>query len=268
MITSVTYCTISQEYVEAKVKCSRAGLDSRAGCATTAMRQSQRPHICSNFTELDAGIYENHLSVLSNILPESHSFTSSPQEYFLYDPPGAFTNTNYSVNTVEMGRVPINIFQDRLTFLYNTFSTATKAPNLIVGGEFVSPFGNGTILVSTDAEWSYFLDPVYRFHTGWVVAYFLAVAILCICAFLTVMVRFWLRVPDILGNVSSLTRDSAFIGVPSAASTLDGGERSRFLKDMWLRLQDVQPDARVGRIALSSNQALRGNELERQRLYE
>ncbi|KAH0538704.1 hypothetical protein FGG08_004721 [Glutinoglossum americanum] len=268
MITSVTYCAISQEYVEARVQCSNAGPDSRTGCAITAMRQSQKPHFCSNFTELDAGIYESHLSVLSNILPESHSFTSSPQEFFLYDPPGAFTNIKYSVSAVQMSHVPINVFQDRLAFLYNTFSTITKAPNLIVGGEFVSPFGDGSILVSANAEWSYLLGPVYRLHTDWAAVYFFAVAVLCICAFWTVIVRLRLRVPDMLGSVSSLTRDSAFIGVPSAASTLDGDERARLLKDMWIRLQDVQPGAQIGRISLSSNQSLRDNGLDRQRFYE
>jgi hypothetical protein len=40
------------------------------------------------------------------------------------------------------------------------------------------------------------------------------------------------------------------------------------LNEKWVRIQDVQPSERVGRIALSDDKALERRKLDRDRLYE
>jgi hypothetical protein len=52
-------------------------------------------------------------------------------------------------------------------------------------------------------------------------------------------------------TASALTGDSVFIQQPTSASTMDGSERARLLRDTWVMIQDVRPDEKVGRIALS-----------------
>jgi hypothetical protein len=52
--------------------------------------------------------------------------------------------------------------------------------------------------------------------------------------------------------VSILTGDNPHTPVPYGGSTLDGVEFARHVMNMPVRFVDVQPDAQVGKIALST----------------
>lgn len=73
------------------------------------------------------------------------------------------------------------------------------------------------------------------------------------------------NLPDIISGVSALTRDSPFFSMPTLASTLDGSDRARFLKDRLVMIQDVCPEEEVGRIALSDTKTL--VRLQKPRMY-
>jgi hypothetical protein len=47
--------------------------------------------------------------------------------------------------------------------------------------------------------------------------------------------------PDILGYISSLTRDNPYIPLPPGGSTPDATERTILLKDLVIKLGDVNP---------------------------
>lgn len=60
-------------------------------------------------------------------------------------------------------------------------------------------------------------------------------------------------VSDVLGYVSTLTKDNPYVDVPEGGSTLGGIERNLMRKDLKLRLGDVAPENdRVGHIAIAS----------------
>lgn len=73
--------------------------------------------------------------------------------------------------------------------------------------------------------------------------------------------------PDVLGYVSMLV-DSPWVSA-DVASHMDGLEKTRSLKDMKLRMEDVRDGEQVGRIAVTSVQgrANNGRRLKPYRLY-
>jgi hypothetical protein len=58
--------------------------------------------------------------------------------------------------------------------------------------------------------------------------------------------------PDILGFVSNLARHSKYVKLPKTESTMSGGERARALGNVKVMMQDMKPDAEVGRIVLGT----------------
>lgn len=52
-------------------------------------------------------------------------------------------------------------------------------------------------------------------------------------------------------NISSLaTRESTYLALPTTGTHLDASERSRYLKDVRIRLKDVEKDNETGRSAI------------------
>ena len=60
-------------------------------------------------------------------------------------------------------------------------------------------------------------------------------------------------VPDYLGYVSSLARESVHVALPPGGVNLDGTQRSRALKDLEVRLSDVsERDSEVGQLRFAT----------------
>ncbi|KAF3024386.1 hypothetical protein E8E14_014390 [Neopestalotiopsis sp. 37M] len=70
--------------------------------------------------------------------------------------------------------------------------------------------------------------------------------------------------PDILGYVSSLTRDNPFVPC-GEASYLDGLDRAKVLNDMMVGIGDVKPGSETGHIAVASTAEM--TRLQRDRAY-
>ena len=60
--------------------------------------------------------------------------------------------------------------------------------------------------------------------------------------------------PDILDSVRSMTRDDPYFDLPSGGCTLNGLKRTRLLKNVEVKIQDVGPKGDVGHIAISASQ--------------
>ena len=94
--------------------------------------------------------------------------------------------------------------------------------------------------------------------------------VLQICAIVGLVLKEMTSAPDILGYVSTMTRDNVHTAVPSGGNTLDGIERARYLSDMRVQLADARPADEIGHIVLRS--VNNGNEsrigrLDKRRLY-
>jgi hypothetical protein len=147
------------------------------------------------------------------------------------------------------------------TIMINTYLKAAQAV-----GSFGSPISeisedsihailNGT---NHNATWPTAIgrgavyDPRYYLSLPWIAVDLITCGIL----FLSAVASFWLRMatvaPDIFGYVSSLTRDNPHMRLPEGGSTLSGLDRTRALKDVKVKIADLNGNrADVGRIGLT-----------------
>jgi hypothetical protein len=94
--------------------------------------------------------------------------------------------------------------------------------------------------------------------------------ILQLLAILGMALTYTTTAPDILGYVSTLTRDNPHAAVPEGGNTLDGLERARLLSDLRVQLADVKWGDDKGHIAFRSVEAIdefRWGKVSRNRLY-
>jgi hypothetical protein len=193
----------------------------------------------------------------------------SVAEQFFFNPSEVLKNetlldTSVSPSQFNMTSIPSEIFANRLTMFWNTWSMATKDNGLLTGYEFrKSPFTRylaptQSLLVNQSAEWSFQRDLTYHVDITWFVLYMASVAIMLLCSILSIVIKVQLKIPDVLGYVSSLTRDSLYTILPvtHSASTLEGKKRAFLLKDYWIRFEDVQSNEEIGRLAIQTDKAL------------
>jgi hypothetical protein len=183
-----------------------------------------------------------------------HSMTSTQTELFVADPPNAFLGAAAKIAPVELGSVSIDLFESRFGLLFNTFWKATITPSLILGGPINATQLNPDIaFINTTASFTKRDASLYALNIPWLIVFFLSNVVMFAAAIAAVVFKLQCQTPDLLGYVSSLTRDSEFFkwqGGAGRGSVLDGAERARILKEDRVRLMDVGRGEEVGRIAL------------------
>jgi hypothetical protein len=145
-------------------------------------------------------------------------------------------------------------FSRRLTAAFNTMwqatmdptnttrSAVTNVPELDRTGQL--PVGiNATRAVATKTE------EVYRADRGWCAALLLCASFLELLAVAGLVLRTIIRAPEVLGYISSLTRDNPFFPSCASGSALEGAERAQLLRDVKVHLADVTPESEAGYIA-------------------
>lgn len=103
---------------------------------------------------------------------------------------------------------------------------------------------------------------------------------LFVCAIASLVLRLFITAPDILGFVSSLTRDNPYFSdgslpVLQGGSIMSGPDRARAMRHIRVQIIDVRPEAEVGHVTLvptdyhgsDKGQRLAGR-VHRDRLYD
>jgi hypothetical protein len=93
---------------------------------------------------------------------------------------------------------------------------------------------------------------IYRTSKVWVTLLLLTSIFMLLLGAASITLQCINTVPDILGYVSTITRDNPYVELPANASVVDGPERTRLLRDLRIQLTDVQPGADVGHLAVCS----------------
>jgi len=93
---------------------------------------------------------------------------------------------------------------------------------------------------------------VYVCQWGWWAVSVLACLLMMVIASVGAVLRRGLHGPDILGYVSSMTRDSPYVRLPPGGSALDGTERAWLLRHLQVQLRDVHEGRDIGRLAFAS----------------
>jgi len=262
---SVAYCNVSTAYVEATVNCT--GLT----CAVTRMRPSTRPHppsglIPFSFIFFDEKFFKQLAYATFPGSPGSGTPRSSQlTEFFLNDPMLPFANT-YRVR-VDLFKLPLRDLSIRLGQVVNSYYLASVDFSGITGtssnGSTSAAVGAsqgldndnrplGTFPNSTTVATVSVNRVVYVCRWGWWAVFVLACAVMIIEAGVGAFLNRTVSGPDILGYVSSLTRDSPYVEVPEGGGFMDSTDLARCLKDLKVQIRDVRPDDEVGYLAFST----------------
>ncbi|RAQ73473.1 hypothetical protein COH20_004965 [Aspergillus flavus] len=235
---------LTEQYVDMRVKC----IDGIANCATTAIRPISRtsPHANGTYWADMRAIH-----TLFSYLRSAGSERSLTEAYFR-NPDTPLAADIYTGSTFT---IPVDIFLLRLTQVVNTYALLLSASS---GGEVYN--GTGTFTDSSP-------PPVYEISWPWLAISIVATSTIIVGAFVPALLGFFTRNPDILGYVSTMTRDAPNLKIPPGGGTLGGMDRALFLKDMSIRLGEITDDSvSVSRIGIGTlDQASLSNE---GRLYE
>ncbi|KAE8384732.1 hypothetical protein BDV23DRAFT_188913 [Aspergillus alliaceus] len=230
------YFQLNQVYIEAVVVCSvgqsRVASSSTHdhSCSVRAMRRRENiPEIAYNWQQWLGFSWTNMISYFSQTTMNPNY--SIPEAYIRNpDSPLAANLSDPSTALVDWDTLTL-----RLSQLFNTYAFGSLDPTAIIQSSS-SKFSN-----ETGAHGAYFNNlPVYTVNWVWLSIFSAATSILTLCALTLTTLHFFTLNPDILGYVSTATMYSSHLPVPPGGSTLNGEERARLLKDMAIRLGDVQ----------------------------
>ncbi|KAF2402407.1 hypothetical protein EJ06DRAFT_528518 [Trichodelitschia bisporula] len=241
----VTEGTIHTVYVDMNVDCSQPG--RTRSCAATEVRMAPNPMTPYNRTGLDVNSIARILAnQFPSLLGPRIALASSATEFYIWDPASAFNHQFES--TVDLGRMPIDVFQQRFSLLYNTFWKASVKGLYITGTDwnqtdFPNDFVSTTRTTARDGV------SVYTLDVPWLVMYFVSVFVLLLASVAGIVLKTLTRTPEVFGYVNSLVRDSPYVNA-AGGTYMSGGDRARLMKHQRVRLADVRPGEAVGRIAL------------------
>lgn len=266
----IAQCVLTLSSVESNITCNGRS------CGVTHIRRSlfdQRP---PGYTPFSFGIaapaFSGYWPTSANSI--HHPDYSTATEYFLADPTLKELLTSVQSGGVNLVGMSADVFSQRFSLLLNTYWQCSLVP-WYQTGNFPS---NESLLNDTiDTSEGFFsntttatitnVTDVYICNKTWAMIPLVASTVLLLFGLYGAIVKHSIRGPEILGYVSTMTRDNSFIDLPSGGCALDGLERARLLKDLEVKLRDVIPHHGVGHIALSDTKPLNNDKFDYGRLY-
>ncbi|KAJ3545040.1 hypothetical protein NM208_g2712 [Fusarium decemcellulare] len=237
--TFLRKCEVSTSYIDIEVTCVRSDPIDEILCQAERVRHTPEFPISGNLTALSG------MNAMNGILWEMPFTTAS---YHI-----AGTNsTNATSRAACFSDVPRQAFEARLATALNTFIMATYKPSVLTGGDGTSLRDRDGMWKSSTATWTEFTDSIYVLDNAWFCISLISTLVLFSCAIVNVVIRAFIRAPDFLDGVVGLTRDSPYIDVPQEGSGMSGSDRLQMIKDIRVRICDVQPDSESGRVALTT----------------
>ncbi|KAI9674350.1 MAG: hypothetical protein M1829_003752 [Trizodia sp. TS-e1964] len=250
---TVANCSVVQSRVESEVLCKQGN------CAVNRMRRSLFDTRSPASTPLEINsLRANMFLSFPNSLKPTHIATSTPIDRFIFDPS---TPLNVTIRLVDLSLLPKALFLVRFSLIFNTWYHASVSPLAYPGNSYeenIQTEWNATIAAVSSP-----LPTTFIVNRIWLTVLFVCSIVLFATALASSVAKLCSHSPDILGFVSSLTRDSPYIPLAPGGTTLDGGDRARELRNLAVRIEDVAPRMRVGHIALTiSSNAGGGSSLE------
>ncbi|KAF2190449.1 hypothetical protein K469DRAFT_746947 [Zopfia rhizophila CBS 207.26] len=197
------------------------------------------------------------------------SASNSPLTTFFTNPGHPFNISGSTTSVAEA--VSKESFSHSLMQLINTFWIASIGDTLIPSDKKATPSEfPSTIFENTTAN-VVEREGILVCNKRWLAVLFVA----SLAALLACVIGAGIGLmpssigPSLAMNISTMVRDHPLVEIPAGGCTLDDNERSRLLRDVKVRLGDVEPGADVGRIAVASVGSGRGavGRIRRKRLY-
>lgn len=251
-------CTLTYPRIQGNISCisHSCSVDQVRRSPENAKWQSQPPFADSEFRAM--------LEFIPGVLGYPNPGNISIIDQYLL---GADLPMSYGLNPIRDGFEGFSgaEFGKRITTLLNTVWQASLAPhNIGLGASALdearsqaggSPVGvDGIIPNATTNATVHLTLPHARYRANrWHAALLLLITlILQLCAIASLVLAAKTSAPDILGFVSTLTRDNPHTAVPAGGSAMDGAERARALAGLKVQLADVWPYDEQGYVAFRS----------------
>ena len=296
---TTVFCNPYQRYVESQIFCMKT--DNTQACQVTAQRFSTLPHMPAEVTYLSFPLVAFGASaLLANITPMSEP-TNELQNYILFDARDPFNIINNDDTTLGDGTpllevlddIPLNLVATRLGQILNafvfgsTYNASTyligdsfdgmTADNLVGNNASFVPASREDLVAMIQNQTGAFTVPgvsttsaqVYRCSFPWLAAFLFSTLTMLMSAIASVVYSRKTIVPDYLGFVSSLAKESPWIGMPDVGVNMDGLDKARLVKDVKVRLGDVSyvhgGHTRFGKLAFARLEET--TKVEKEKLY-
>lgn len=269
---SFVNCSMAPRDVESSIFCSDQS------CQVTAMRNlivDLSSWWNTDFPDISISFGFLPLTTVG-VLHHGSKMASSLTEMWLQDPDSSFVAEAFGGEFANLSQLPLPTLSRNFEVLYNTYWQSTY------GAQYL--FGNLSTDMSlyNNISGAVFGEPVIDFNTSQVTitssdgeqyacnmtfaAFLLIIScLLFLAGMASVVLMSMTLAPDILGYVSSYTRDNPFAALDQA-SHLDGLERARAMKEMRVTLGDVNIGCETGHIAFAVTAGVQ--RLQKDRVYD
>lgn len=293
---ALTNCSVSQVHVDALVNCT-----THRGCSAMSIRKSKFLTTPENLTPLDSiqvayNMFRNfQVATGANFV----AGTSSPIEAYLMNSsvspfsPGALPGYDW----LDLSMTDPAVFARRLSTLLNSYYSLSLAPFAFTGllPSNLSRYGPANVtqeiqylprqdrlalteapMITRESRATVTHETqIYRCNFLWLALLAACSSIVLLLGLSGLLLRVANKAPDMLGFVSSMTYDNPHVQLPQGSGPLDGMERARALRDLRMRIADVNGLDAVGHVAVVSvddQDGMRGRAqllrpLERHRTY-
>ncbi|KAF5983309.1 hypothetical protein FBULB1_3812 [Fusarium bulbicola] len=261
-ISYSTVCDIGHIYVDVDVICERPTQLDQMACRARRIRHSPSRPFPKAEDQLVGHGANLFLSGIPFLAPSYNRGLKSPVEDYISDPAkriGHIATPGVDYISTEFTDLPLPVFAERLAIIINTALQLYWSPYTILDMQAVplsetDHYGNATSTLALTTK-------VYGTRQVWMATAIPSLTTMFSAAILTVGLRLVIRAPDFLTHVAALTQDSAYMDLAPGGSMLAGDERARLLKDLPLKIMDIEPDNDVGYIALSDEVGNTGERL-------
>jgi len=301
---TTVFCNPYQRYVESQIFCMTT--EDNQACQVTAQRFSVLPHMPAEITYFSfSKVALGASALLANVTPMTEQ-SNDIQNYILFDATYAFNIIDNADTSLLGGTQPIEFLDDisldlvatRLGQILNAFvfGSTYNATTYLIGGSFDQmdltanglgigggnnasfvPASRADLVAMIQNQTAAFTVPavlttsaqVYRCDFLWLAAFLFSTLAMLISAIASVVYSRRTIVPDYLGFVSSLAKESPWIGMPDVGVNMDGLDKARLVKDVKVRLGDVSyvhgGHSKFGKLAFARLEET--TKVEKEKLY-
>lgn len=232
-----TTCSISQPYIESRIKCSRTDPLKSGECSVIAQRVSQAPHPSTNITHLSFPWVFSTLSMMipkASGLQNNHGLADTSLAY-LFNTSSSFLLDGTNQMLPNLDQVTASDIGFRLGQLINTYLMASQAFESIAAGISPGHIGNLTTLASIHTY-----EEVYATNKPWITVFFVTALVMFLGSIAGAVFCHVSKTPEILGYASSAIRDSKYVSLAPGFGGLGGLEMTKAFENIEFRYGVVE----------------------------
>lgn len=255
-------CTVGNYHVESDILCTGRN------CHVRRVRPSQNATWSNSgwpFPSSSITLQANMLNWLGSATTQQRSATISPIDFYMAGSDTPFVATIDGASGVTYDNITGEQLARRLQSLVNTGwqlayqnqATAQRPPEnktalALSTNESTSDISSGGVGYTTTAATATTVSrhDIFVANKAWVTVTLIVSFILLFCGFASMIFKYGSRSPDILGFVSSMTRDNPNFEHIPGGDKLDGLQRARVLRHVKVQIVDVRPWDEDGHVTL------------------